>query len=166
MTNTWKYMQSRKKLVADKFASQIYTLWLEEAINAGDLPLPTGSPSFYEGQNKDAYSKCSWIGASRGQIDELKETQAAVLRMNAGLATLEGEAGKLGYDWRELLKQKAREQKLAEQLKVTLDLSTEKPSSTAAGLEKSNATAAADPNATGGADPGAGENIEDDASET
>jgi lambda family phage portal protein len=140
MTNTWKYMQSRKKMVADKFATQIYWLWLEEAINAGDLPMPTGAPSYYDDQNKEAYGKCSWIGASRGQIDELKETQAAVLRMDSGLATLEGECGKLGYDWRELLKQKSREQKLAKTLGVVLNLSTQKPTTTSSGED---ATAAA-----------------------
>jgi lambda family phage portal protein len=115
MNETWKYMQGRKKMVADRFASSIFELWLEEAINAGDIKsLPKNAPSFYEGLNKEAYCQCAWIGASRGQIDELKETQAAVARIDAGLSTKEIEAARLGLDWREIFAQQAREQAEAE----------------------------------------------------
>lgn len=120
MNETWKYMQSRKKVVADYIASHIYALWLEEEWNKGELPLPRNAPSFYEGLNKEAYCACSWIGASRGQIDELKETEAAVMRMDKNLSTLEYEAAKLGMDWRDLLKQRAREKKFAEGLGIDL----------------------------------------------
>lgn len=112
MTETWKYMQSKKRMVADRFASIIYRLWLEEAINKGEVPLPAGAPSWYEGQNADAYSQCEWIGASRGQIDELKETQAAALRIRMNLSTYEDEMARLGKDWRAALAQRKREQEL------------------------------------------------------
>lgn len=112
MVTTWRFMQSRKKAVADRLASAIYALVLEEEINARRVPLPKGkSPShFYEPLMKEAYCACSWIGASRGQIDELKETQAAILRIKSGLSTYEAEAAKLGSDWRELFEQRAREE--------------------------------------------------------
>lgn len=112
MTETWKYMQSKKRMVADRFASIVYRLWLEEAINKGEVPLPAGAPSWYEGQNADAYSQCEWIGASRGQIDELKETQAAALRIRMNLSTYEDEMARLGKDWRAALAQRKREQEL------------------------------------------------------
>lgn len=113
MTETWKFMQSRKRLVADRFANHIYRLWLEEAINKGVIKsLPRNAPSWYEGQNADAYSKCEWIGASRGQIDELKETQAAVLRLKYNLSTDEDEAARLGKDWRSLKRQRKREKEM------------------------------------------------------
>jgi capsid protein len=60
--------------------------------------------------NFDAISRCEWIGASRGQIDELKETQAAVLRMDNGLSTAEDELARLGKDWRKTYRQIKREQ--------------------------------------------------------
>ncbi len=44
MAETWKFMESRKKLVADRFASMVYTLWLEEEINDGNVPLPRARP--------------------------------------------------------------------------------------------------------------------------
>ena len=123
MGETGKRMAAVKKMMADRFATLCYQLWLEEAINAGELPLPAGVKKsfFYKGQNKDAITACSWIGASKGQIDELKETQAAVMRINSGLSTLEDEANRLGKDWREVLEQRAREQKYAETLGISLN---------------------------------------------
>ena len=122
MSETWKYMQGRKKVVADKFASMIYTLWFEEEMNAGNIPLPRGFTvdTFYSDPVKrEALLGCDWIGASRGQIDELKETQAAVMRINSGLGTYEKECARLGEDFRKVFKQRAREQRLAEKLKLT-----------------------------------------------
>lgn len=121
MTETWKYMQSKKRLVADRFASIVYRLWLEEAINKGEVPLPAGAPSWYEGQNADAYSQCEWIGASRGQIDELKETQAAALRIRMNLSTYEDEMARLGKDWRAALAQRKREQDLMEKYGLVVE---------------------------------------------
>lgn len=112
MTETWKYMQSKKRMVADRFASIIYMLWLEEAINKGEITsVSKSAPSWYDGLNAEAYSACEWIGASRGQVDELKETQAALLRVREGLSTYEDECGRLGKDWRKVISQRERERK-------------------------------------------------------
>lgn len=125
---TWKYMRGKKKAVADRAATSIYALWLEEAINAGAITsLPKNAPSFYEGQNKDAYCKCTWIGASRGQVDELKETQAAVLRINANLSTVEKECANLGEDFREVYAQRKREQDLEKKLGLVSNMAATKP---------------------------------------
>lgn len=116
MGETWKFMMSRKKMVADRFASQVYMLWMEEQINAGTLPLPPGKDAswFYEPLVKDALCAAEWIGASRGQIDEKKETEAAILRIKNGLSTYEKEIARLGDDWRDVFEQRAREEKIIE----------------------------------------------------
>ena len=133
MNETWKYMQSRKKSVADRQANAIFSCWLEEAINTGQITsMPKSAPSFYEGQNKDAYCAATWIGAPRGQVDEMKETQAANLRMSSGTSTLEIECSKLGLDWREVLRQRAREQTLATELGVVLNVAPTKPGTNSA----------------------------------
>ncbi len=128
MTETWKFMQSRKKMVADRFATFVYQLWLEEEINSGRCPLPAGKTAnwFYEPLVKDALSTCTWIGASRGQIDELKETQAAMLRIKGGLSTYEEENARLGKDFRDVFAQRAREQKLAKKLGLEFDMDAQK----------------------------------------
>lgn len=122
MTETWKFMQSRKRIVADRFASSLYQLWFEEVLNAGQLETMKFSkaPNFYEGLNSEAYCAAEWIGAARGQIDELKETQASVLKLKYCLSTHEAELSRLGKDWRAVYSQLAREKKEREKLGIEL----------------------------------------------
>lgn len=129
MLNTWKTMQARKKIFADRFATEIYALWLEEAINTGEIPLPNGAGPefFYEGLNKEALCRCEWIGASRGQIDELKETQAAALRIATGLSTYEDEIARGGKDFRRVFAQRQREERMKKEMGLEFGTSTNKP---------------------------------------
>lgn len=116
MNETYKTMQANKRMTADRLATSIYLLWLEEAFAKGEITsLPRKAPSFWEGLNREAYGACEWIGASRGQIDELKETQAAVLRLKYGLSTREDELARLGKDWRKVFAQLEREKRIAEE---------------------------------------------------
>ena len=127
MLQTWRGMQARKKIVADSMANAIYRLWLEEAINNDRLDSVRASEAaqFYteDHQNMmwDALTRADWIGASRGQIDELKETQAAVLRIKFGLSTHEDELSKLGKDWRKVYSQLERETKMREEMGIVLE---------------------------------------------
>lgn len=117
LAGTERRMRAQKRMTADKAATHIFALWLEEALNKGEITsMPRNAPNFYEGLNKEAYTECSWIGASMGQIDELKETQAAVLRLNNGLSTREDELAKLGKDWRTVMRQMKREKALQDEL--------------------------------------------------
>ena len=129
MNETFKFMQSRKKNVADRLATMIYTLWLEEEINNGNVPLPPGKTAawFYEPLVKDALCQCAWIGASRGQVDELKETQSAILRIDAGISTYEEECGRLGKDFRDVFEQRAREDKMIKDKGLVFTRSTVRP---------------------------------------
>lgn len=126
MANTHKAMQSRKRIVADYFANAIYRLWLEEAISNDKLttwPAKDFDKLYtngYQNMMFDALAAASWIGASRGQIDELKETQAAVLRIKFGLSTHEDELARLGKDWREVYKQLDREKQEREKRGIIL----------------------------------------------
>ena len=126
MASTWKFMQSRKKLVADGFASAIYRLWLEEAINKNALrsfPAAAAGMLYTDGVLNlmfEALAQGDWTGAARGQIDELKETQAAVLRIKYGLSTHEDELSRLGKDWRKVYAQLEREAKDREARNIVL----------------------------------------------
>ncbi len=134
MGETWKYMQGRKKIVADRFATMIYKLWLEEEINAGNVPLPRGITlnDYYANPIiREAIGSCEWIGASRGQIDEKKETESAVLRIQHNLSTIEKESARLGEDWRRTFRQRARENKLMK--KLELEFGPSQPAAAAAG---------------------------------
>ena len=133
MAETWKFMNSLKKSVADRYATIIYRLWLEEAINNNRLTtFPASKAALLYDNNQlsqsfDAISRCDWIGASRGQIDELKETQAAVMRVQNNLSTMEEEIARLGGDWRKKLRQRAREARLIKDLEAANKISLTTP---------------------------------------
>jgi lambda family phage portal protein len=126
-----RFMASRKKHVADRLASDIYALVLEEEMANGNVPLPRGMTRdvFYRdnGLAKEAFTRCQWIGSGAGQVDELRETQAAMLRIAGGISTYERECSRLGIDWRELFEQCARERKLMDTYGLTFDTTTKKP---------------------------------------
>lgn len=113
MNQTARRMGAKKKTGADSFANHVYRLWLEEALNTKKITSVRRSmPNWYDGLNAEAYSNCTWIGAGRGQTDELKETQAARLRIDARLSTHEIEVARIhGADYREVFAQSQREQK-------------------------------------------------------
>jgi len=136
IANTGRFMAARKKFCADRLATDIYILWLEEMLNAGELPLPrgVGPEVFYQPLGKEALSRCAWIGTGRGQIDEMKETQAAMLRVQAGFSTYETECARLGFDYREVFEQLEREQKDIADRGLVVGLSSQKPG---AGAEQS-----------------------------
>lgn len=125
IAETEKYMNSRKKMFADRFANAAYSLWLEEAIMSDRLttfPKSKAGMLYTNGVHNvrmEAICKAEWIGASRGQVDELKETQAAIMRINSGLGTLEGELSRLGKDWRRNLRQIQREKQMQASLGLT-----------------------------------------------
>lgn len=115
--NTLRAMSARKREVADRTANGIFRNVFEEMMDRGLLTtlnpmLKRNKDLFYENLNKDALCRASWIGSSRGQVDEMKETQAAVLRINSGLSTYEIECAKLGSDFRDIYKQQIREKRL------------------------------------------------------
>lgn len=125
---TEKKMKARKKRTADRFCGGAYTLTLEELVGDRRVPLPRGISRefFYEPLMKEALCKSAWIGAGSGQIDELKETQAAILRVKSGLSTYEVEIAKLGRDYREVFSQRAREEGIIKGHGLAFSLDTQK----------------------------------------
>jgi lambda family phage portal protein len=103
----WKSLSSRRSEFGMRFATPIFVAQLEEAIETGRIEIPAGAPSFQ--QARAAYAKCSWIGPGRGWVDPLKEKQAAVMGIAAGLSTLEAECAEQGLDYEEVQAQIARE---------------------------------------------------------
>lgn len=121
LSETEKYMNSRKKQAADAFATQVFLLVLEEETIAGNVPLPGNMKwqDFYKPLAKEALGRCHWIGAGQGSIDRLKEVQAAILAVKAGLSTREREISKMGDDYRQVFEQLEREDKLIERHGLT-----------------------------------------------
>ena len=104
----------RRAWLAANWAGPVYRLWLEEVVNAGLIE----APDFYK--NQAYYSQSKWIGMGKGWVDPVKEAEAAQLRMQSMLSTLEKECAEQGEDWNEVIEQRALENKRLEALGLTL----------------------------------------------
>lgn len=110
LLEAWRYFHGRRRWLVDYWLRPIYDLWLEEAVNAGRIV----APGFY--QNRYAYTRCRFIFAGRGWVDPTKEAQAAQLRMQIGVSTLENECAEQGQDWEAVIEQRAYEQRRMQEL--------------------------------------------------
>ena len=110
---TWRFFLGRRQFLATYWCDPVKELWLEEAVNAGEVD----APDFYE--NRRAYSRARWIGPGRGWVDPVKEAQAARLRREGLISTLEQECAEQGQDYEEILDQAASEKALLEELGLT-----------------------------------------------
>jgi lambda family phage portal protein len=104
LLEAWRFFTVRRAWLAAYWAGPVYRLWLEEAINMGQVE----APDFYE--KKEYYWRSKWIGMGRGWIDPVKEAEAAQLRMQTMISTLENECAEQGQDWNEVLEQRRIEQ--------------------------------------------------------
>lgn len=103
----WRFVTGKRSNTAGKFASLGYALWLEEAMDGGEVETPPGAPSFLE--EKTAWTRCDWIGPGRGQIDPLKEANATKVELQMGATNMEIVCAERGIDWRENVVQRAQE---------------------------------------------------------
>jgi lambda family phage portal protein len=104
LLEAWRYFHGRRRWLMDHWLRPIYELWLEEAVNSGEVL----APDFY--RLRYAYSRCRFIFGGRGWVDPVKEAQAAAQRIESGISTLEQECAEQGLDYEEVLDQLAIEQ--------------------------------------------------------
>lgn len=108
MMESWRYFMGRRKIIPSRFASMVFALWLEEAIDRGRIRLPrSATRSFYEA--KASWCNAEWIGSGRIAIDGLKEVKESILLIESGLSTYERELAKMGEDYQEVFNQQVRE---------------------------------------------------------
>lgn len=105
---TWRYMMGRRKVIAARMATMIFSLVLEEFIQRGVVKLPRGARAdFYQG--KASWCNAEWIGSGRLAIDGLKEVKESILRIEGGISTYEKELALMGEDYKETFAQQVRE---------------------------------------------------------
>ena len=110
LLEAWRFFINRRTWLATYWASPVYKLWFEEAVNAGLID----APDYYA--NAPYYLRAKWIGPGRGWIDPVKEAEAAQIRMATMISTLEAECAEQGLDWNEVLEQRALETARLKQL--------------------------------------------------
>ena len=105
----WKLFKSNRVWLAE-FTTLAWEWTLEEAIARGHLD----APGFFDDPlARAAWLGVEWTGDAPGQIDELKETNAAETRLGMGVSTLAEETARLtGGDWERKHVQREREVKM------------------------------------------------------
>lgn len=116
LLEVWRTLLRRRRSFAKSFCTPIYAAWLEEAIDRGIVRLPREAPDFWHPRAHAAYLRCRWIGPGRGWVDPVKEAQASVMRVDAGVSTLEAECAEQGLDWQEVAEQQAAEREFRARL--------------------------------------------------
>jgi len=97
------YILPFRKSLERYFLRPIYVEFIKNAISLGNLNIMGAIKNW---QNWTAHR---WIFKGFDWVDPLKEAQAKRLELLVGLTTLADEAAAKGKDWKELIKQRAKE---------------------------------------------------------
>lgn len=110
LLEAWKFFRRQRDWLASDFCQPIYEEWLSEAVARGRIAAPG---FFADPAVRAAYCVAEWNGPSPGQIDPLKEVNAAVVRVQNCFSTRARETAELtGGDFDSNLRQRTREEKM------------------------------------------------------
>lgn len=103
LMEAWKMFKMRRTWLANDFCQPIYECWLEEAVAKGRIKAPG---FFKDPLIKKMWCRAEWNGPAQGQLDPLKEVNAAAKRVENGFSTREKETLELtGGDFDRNIKQ-------------------------------------------------------------
>lgn len=109
LLDAWSFFKVRREWLAANFCQPVYEEWFADAVAMGRVRAPG---FFRDPLLRWAYTRAWWVGDGPGAIDPVKEAQAATMRIDGNLSTLESESMALdGSNWRENLRQRGREQR-------------------------------------------------------
>jgi lambda family phage portal protein len=110
LLEAWKMFRMRRTWLANDFCQPIYEEWLTQAIAVGRIKAPH---YFDDPVIRKAWASAEWTGPAPGQLDPVKEVNAAVTRVENGFSTREQETLEInGGNFDRNISQAKREQKL------------------------------------------------------
>lgn len=108
MNETWRGVRRLIAQFCEQGPIPMALCVVEEAIDKGFIkPPPRCRPLWDE---PAGWLSGRWIGPGRGWVDPVKEAEAAALRMETMVSTLEMECAEQGFDYEEILDQIEREE--------------------------------------------------------
>ena len=110
LLEAWKMFRKRREWFVDNFTQVVYEEFLRELYLGGlvDMKDYDINPLIMK-----AYSNAQWNGPSQGQIDPLKEINAASKRVELGISTRARETTELtGGDWEDVINRLEVENKM------------------------------------------------------
>jgi len=122
LLQAWRPFRDRRDWFAHDFCQQVYETWLFEAVATGRIQAPG---FFSDPARRKLWSKAIWIGPSPGQIDPVKEVQAAAMRIANKFSTHEREAMEInGSDYDSNVEVLRREYEVARDLPSSVTSTT------------------------------------------
>ena len=92
LLEAWKMFRMRREWIVGNFCQPVYEEWLTEAVLKGRV----SAPGFFDDPAiRAAWCGAEWFGDCQGQLDPLKEANAAAVRVAEGFSTREREAAEL-----------------------------------------------------------------------
>lgn len=92
LLEAWKMFHMRRDWLINSFCQPVYEEWLTEAVLKGRVE----APGFFDDPLiRKAWCGAEWFGDTQGQLDPVKEVNAAALRVSNGFSTREREAAEL-----------------------------------------------------------------------
>ena len=111
-----KTFEQHQQYLIEYFLREVYTEFVISCVNEKILKID----DFWE--NKDRYLSNNFVTSGWTWIDPKKEIDAITIELKNGMTTLAHVAASHGKDWKEILVQRAKEQKFAEKIGVRLDI--------------------------------------------
>lgn len=108
LLEAWKFYRQRRLWLSRNFCQPVYREWLTEAVIRGRVR----APGFFDDPAiREAWCGAMWVGPGQGQIDPLKETKAAQLKIQARLSDYGTEYAQIhGGDWEKSMDRLSREE--------------------------------------------------------
>lgn len=128
LLEAWKMFRTQREWLTANFCQPIYEEWLTEAILKGRVK----APGFFDDPAiKAAWCGAEWFGDAQGQLDPVKEANAAKIRVAEGFSTREREAAELtGMKFENIVATRGREESMREEAGLTLPLQQPQQSQT------------------------------------
>lgn len=119
LLEAWKMFKMRRTWMAQDFCQPIYDEWLAQAIALGRVK----APRFFDDPIiRKAWCGAEWNGPAPGQLDPLKEINAAEKRINNGISTREQETMEInGGNFDRNIQQAKREQNLMKEAGLLIE---------------------------------------------
>lgn len=103
LLEAWKSFSMWRDWMTERFCQPIYEEWMTEAVAKGRISAPG---FFADASMRKAYTAAQWYGPTQGQLDPVKEVQAAEYRIQSGFSTRSKEAMELtGTDFMDNIRQ-------------------------------------------------------------
>ena len=130
LMEAWRFFHNRRAWLAQNFCQVVYENWLAEAVALGRV----NAPGFFRDQRiRKAYCGTLWIGSAPGQIDPLKEVDAAEKRLDLGITTLDEETVALtGGDFERNYPRITKERALMNKIGMWIPKTTPQPANNSA----------------------------------